>query len=190
MLLVSIDLKKGSDIIDSCSISIVNKGKHIYVHFSINMPLSLEQRDAMDAHIRTHTNGAEPAHGVLTFRTYVIDSIERVMDSNSTRIRDLALRNSTITCRDKVFFWRTLAELASGCTDVDLHAMEYGEPLNESDHMTRCVYTWCFNRSVLKFYTKVLHRVGSRWLVWFVCKLTTDEDHSGEDTDSDDFVLV
>ena len=148
------------------------------------MPLSLEQRQAMDAHIRTHTNGADQAHGALTFRTYVIDSIERVMDSSSSRIR--ALSNLTITCHDKAFFWRTLAEIASDGADVDWHE-NYGEP---ADSMARWVYTWCCNRSVLKFYTKVLRRANGRRLEWFVCKLTADEHHSGEDTDSDDIFLV
>ena len=164
----------------------VNKAKTEIVKNSNAMPLSLEQRQAMDAHIHAHT---ERAHGVLTFATYVIDSIERVMDSSRSRIRCLAMRNTTITCRDNIF-WRTLAEIASEGADVEWHAMEYGEPLNEVDRMTRCVYTWCCNRSVLKFYTKVLHRANGRRLEWFVCKLTADEEHSGEDTDSEDIFAL
>ena len=143
----------------------------------------------MDAHIRAHTNSADLAHDVLTFRTYVIDSIERVMDSSRSRIRCLAIHNTAITCHDNIF-WRTLAEIASEGADVEWHAMEYGEPLNEVDRMTRCVYTWCCNRSVLKFYTKVLHRANGRRLEWFVCKLTADEEHSGEDTDSEDIFVL
>ena len=158
---------------------------HIHVHFPIAMPLSLEQREAMDVHIRRHTHGAEEGHGVLTFRTYMIDSIERAMDSSSSRIRSLALSNSTIACHDKAFFWRTLAEIASESADVDWHGMEYGEPLGEADCMARYVYTWCCKCSVLKFYTKVVHGANRRRLEWFVCKLTADEDHSGEDTDLD-----
>jgi hypothetical protein len=137
-----------------------------------------------------HTPSAAPVHGAVTFRTYIIDSIERVMDSNTTHIRALALQNSTIACRDKACFWHTLAEIASGgSADIDWHAMEYGSPLNEADHKTRYVYTWRHNCSVLKFYTKILHRANRQWLEWFVCNLAADAEHSGDDTDADEIRL-
>jgi len=146
----------------------------------------------MDAHIQTCVRAAVPLQvvDVYTFRTYVIDSIECVMDSSTSRIRALGLRNSSIACPDKAYFWRTLAEIASGSVEVGWHATEYGEPLNETDHKTRYVFTWRCGHSVLKFFTKILHQVdGGQSLEWFVCKLTADTDHSGDDTDSDEILL-
>ena len=94
---------------------------------SQRMPLSEAQRAAMDLHLQKHTcyTTVVPL-GTVSVRTYKIDSIERIMDSNSTHVRSLALHNSCIVCSDTAEFWYRLAILASGTEKVGWHAIEYG----------------------------------------------------------------
>ena len=157
---------------------------------SQRMPLSDTQRAAMDLHLQRHTcyTTAAPL-GTVSVRTYIIDSIERILDSTATHVRSLALHNSCIVCRDTAEFWHRLAILASGTEKVGWHALEYGRPLNELDRKSRYVYTWSVKNATLKFYTKILHHTGGESLIWFVCKHVPDADHSDSNTDSDEVWL-
>ena len=150
------------------------------------MPLTGAQRDAMDALIQYNTV-EDVSNTMTTFRTYVIDSIERIMDSGPSRIRCLTLPNSWIVNQDKASFWHSMAIIATGDEAVEWHEMEYGEPVNEKDRKSRYVYTWRFNSARLQFYTKLMHRGGGRRsLEWFLCKQLQNEDHSEDDTDSEE----
>lgn len=153
---------------------------------TLSMPLTRTQRAAMDILIQYNTDTVEDvSNTITTFRTYTIDSIERIMDSDASRIRGLALPNSWIVNPDKASFWHTMAIIATGDEAVEWHAMEYGEPVNETDRKSRYVYTWRFNNAPLQFYTKIIHKDTVRKsLEWFVCKQIPNETHSGDDTDS------
>ncbi len=81
---------------------------------------------------------------------------------------------------DKASFWHTMA---TGDEVVEWHAIEYGEPVYETDCKSR--YTWRFNNVPLQFYTKIIHKDTVRKsLEWFVCKQLPNETHSGDETDS------
>jgi hypothetical protein len=160
------------------------------------MPLSFEQRLELQSLIENHTlyspsarydsgNGAHYWHG-----TYIIDSIETIMDSSRQRTRDLCLPESFIRGRDKAQFWFDMAAVASGMNEFYWHEIEY-EIVNRYDSKQRYVYTWAIGDATIKFYTKTFHTGGVRDLRWYVCRFADDESNvdSGCDTDSEDVML-
>jgi hypothetical protein len=141
------------------------------------MPLSPSQRAAMDEHIRLHTRLNWQYHTGYTARTYIVDSVERVMDSGRTCIRALSLPGHFVW--HGAAFWRQMAAIAVGGGDeFDWHEMAFGG---------RRVYTW---GGAMKFFTEKMRDDGGYyWLEWYVCKLV-DDDGSGDDTESEDVPRV
>ena len=147
------------------------------------MPLSNEQRLGMQLLIEKHTLYALHDSGPhYRHSTYIIDSIELVMDSSRYRARDLCLQG-----QDKSQFWYNIAAVASGMKEFHWHEMKY-EPA-EQDRQ-RYVYTWTIDGAIIKFYTRIFHFSGCKQLIWYVCRLESDECEvdSGRDTDSEDVV--
>ena len=140
------------------------------------MPLSPSQRAAMDEHIRVHTRLNWHYHTGYTQRTYIVDSVERVMDSGRTCIRALSLPDQYVWL-EGADFWRQMAAIALGGDEFDWHEMAFGN---------RRVYTWG-GGGEMKFYTKKMRsEAGYYWLEWYVCKLVDEDDGSGADTESED----
>jgi hypothetical protein len=132
----------------------------------------------LDGHLQGNTLYNEPSGNfVYTARSYIIESVERLMDSGRTHIRALSLPDSFIDGNERGVFWKKIATIASGEVDLEgWHEMEYGG---------RYVYTWVFEGSTFKFYTKTM---PSGKLVWFMCRLEPDEENSGCETDCDEIL--
>jgi hypothetical protein len=135
----------------------------------------------MDEHIRLHTRLNWQYHTGYTMRTYIVDSVERVMDSGRTHIRALSLPDQYVWLQG-ADFWRQMAAIAlgAGWDEFDWHEMAFG---------SRRVYTWG-GGGAMKFYTKKMRNdAGYYWLEWYVCKLV-DDDGSGNDTESEEVSRV
>jgi hypothetical protein len=159
------------------------------------MPLSSEQRLGLQSLIENHTDYFRSAgrdsvnapHGWLG--TYVVDSIEIMMDSSRQRARELYIQNSFIR-GDKAQFWFHMAAVASGMNEFYWHEMEYKVD-NQNDARQRYVYTWTIGDATIKFYTKTFCMGGIKHLRWYVCRFADDESNidSGVDTDSEEVML-
>ena len=152
------------------------------------MPLSPEQRRIMDIHIRSNTAYNRIDTDYYTGRNFIIDSMERAMDSlNLTR--DLFLPNSFIDgCISS--FWFKMASIMCAGGLSDWHELEYGAEsadLNRHDLRERYVYTWTDKGDTYRFYTRALRSGGVKELVWYINKSTDQE--SGDDTDTEDIML-
>ena len=144
----------------------------------ITMPLSTHQRRMLDGHLQGSTRYSEPSSNcVTTARGYIIDSVERLMDSGRTHIRALSLPDSFIDGSERGEFWKRIATIASGEVDLDgWHEMECGG---------RYVYTWVLDGSTFKFYTKT---VPPGRLEWYMCRLESDSENSGCETDCEEIL--
>ena len=161
------------------------------------MPLSAEQRRIMNIHLRSKTayDGAGTNH--LPDRTLIIGCIEFVLDNEEDCQCDLYLPNSFIVHESRHDFWFKMAGiLCSGLTTKEWHALEYGVPLSREDHRQRYVYTWHFDGSAYKFFTKVLNDGYRRELVWYFGKMKdsggiylNDDIDSSNETDSDEIIV-
>ena len=144
------------------------------------MPLTPEQRRTMDIHLRSNTAYNMHTDG-YTGRNFIIDSMERLLDSDRNMTRDLFLPNSFIDgCNSS--FWFKMASImcggSSGSSGLsDWHELQYGS-LRARE---RYVYTWTFRGDTYRFYTRVLH---VKELVWYINKSTDEE--SGGDTDTEE----
>ena len=141
------------------------------------MPLSLSQRAKMEDLICRHTRLNWQFRMSYTARTYIVDSVERVMDSGRTHIRALSLPDQYVW--DGAEFWKQMAAIAVGGDDFDWHAVAF---------RGRRVYTWRRrgDGAEMKFFTKNIRSGGGGyWLEWYVCKLVGD-DGSGNETESED----
>ena len=150
------------------------------------MPFSSEQRLGMPLLIGKHTLYALHDSGPHNWHsTYIIDSIELVMDSSRQRARDLCLQG-----QDKAQFWYSMAAVASGMKEFYWHEMEY-VAAEQDDARQRYVYTWTIDDAIIKFYTKTFHSSSCKELCWYVCRFESDECEvdRGCDTDSEDVVL-
>ncbi len=146
----------------------------------------------MDIHIRRntlyhwHAFGADSTSG----RGYIIDSVERVLNSEGSCRRDLFLPNCFIDGLENARFWFKMAAIICGDEGVaDWHVMEYGAPLSKEDLHQRYVYTWSLRGDEYKFYTKTLNDGYCRELVWYVCKLSRHQEDSADDTDEEEVLL-
>jgi hypothetical protein len=157
------------------------------------MPLSQEQRRTLDKHISSntiynwHTTGTDS----YTARTYIIDCIDRLLDSSVDLTRDLFLPNSFINGCCNSTFWFEVAAVVCGNKGVsDWHEMEYGPPLNRDDAKQRYIYTWMLLSEQYRFYTRILNNGRYKELVWFVGKNTgrNEEWASGNETDPEDIM--
>lgn len=134
----------------------------------------------MDIHLRSNTAYNMHTNG-YTGRNFIIDSIERLLDSDRNMSRDLFLPNSFIDCCNSSF-WFKMASIMCGQLS-DWHELQYGPRLSRQDLRERYVYTWTFRGNTYRFYTRVLRR-GMKELVWYINKSTDGE--SGGDTDTED----
>ena len=156
------------------------------------MPLSNDQRRAMERHIRAKTDYTDSNNLHTWAGTYIVDSVETIADSDRPHTRDLCLPNSFIHGRDKADFWYKMAGIATNWR-FDWHEMELGPALNADDHRERFVYTWTgSDGEVFKFYTKAMLTGHGKELRWYMCnqKGGFHDDLASEcDTDSEDIVL-
>jgi hypothetical protein len=157
------------------------------------MPLSDEQRRLLDVHIRSNTIYDWHIIGTHsdTSRSFIIDSVEKAMDTKRGIVRDLFLPNSFINgCECGCFFFR-VAAIASGDEGFGWHAVDFGPPLSRNDRRQRYVYTWTLRGEAIRFYTKTLNDGHQPELVWYVCKGGRREEDidSGDDTDRDEIQL-
>jgi hypothetical protein len=136
------------------------------------MPLSDEQRRLLDVHIRYNTIYDWHIIGTHsdTSRSFIIDSVEKAMDTKRGIVRDLFLPNSFINGCDCDCFFHRIAVIASGGGDFGWHEIDFGPPLSRSDHRQRYVFTWTLRGEVIRFYTKTLNDGYQPELVWYVCK--------------------
>lgn len=156
------------------------------------MPLSDEQKRLMDIHIKSntvyywHAFGADSVSG----RGYIIDSIERAIDSVGSFQRDLFLPNCFIDgCENARFWFKMAAITCGGCGVGDWHELEYGNPISTEDCRQRYVYTWTLHRDIYRFYTKQLKDDFGCELVWYISKGSEDGADSSDDTDTEDIML-
>ncbi len=160
------------------------------------MPLSSEQRLGLQSLIREHTilypftwhNEFDLTHSWRG--TYIVDSIETIMDSGRHRARELCLPNSFIKGNDKAHFWFNMAAVASGMNEFNWHEIEYAAA-NHDDAKQRYVYTWTIGDATIKFFTKTFHTRGVKYLCWYVSRFADNECDvdSGCDTDSEDVII-
>jgi hypothetical protein len=147
------------------------------------MPLSSEQRRIMGVYIRSctaynwHTTGTHSC----TASAFIIDSMERLLDSKNNITCYLFLPNCFIECNNSSFWFKMATALCGEVTDW--HELEYGPPINRDDLKQRYVYTCTFKGDVYRFYTKTLNL---RELVWYISKSIAYD--SADDTDSDDIM--
>lgn len=151
------------------------------------MPLSPEQRRKMDIHIRSNTAFNRQADtDYYTGRNFIIDSMERLLDSTLNLTRDLFLPNSFIDgCISS--FWLKMASIMCAGGFSDWHELEYGAGLNRHDLRERYVYTWTYKGDTYRFYTRVLRSGSMKELAWYINKST--DQASGDDTDTEDVML-
>jgi hypothetical protein len=124
------------------------------------MSLTVEQRHAMDAHLRASTRYDWPTHlnnnnAIYCSRAYLIDCLERVLrdDRRTTApVRDLVLPHAFILARDVPLFWHRLLALTALMADPC-----------EAPHVMVCagrhILTWPTARLCL--YTKTLLHDGA-----------------------------
>jgi hypothetical protein len=128
------------------------------------MSLSGEQRILMDIHIQVHT----VYDWGITPRTFIIDSLEKIIYSQRSRCFNLIpyhyIKNNDV-------FWHGLASIVTD--EFGWHKMEWG----------RDVYTWTFGDNLFKIFTKTLVRAGKSELVWYIGKFM--DYNSGNDTDEE-----
>ena len=148
------------------------------------MPFSSEQRRRLKICIRSNT--------FYRGGTYIVDSIERAIDSNEKNsVEDLFMPNDIIDTEDKGDFWFKMASIICSNEVKGWHVLEYGKRLNVSDSRERYIYTWQFNGNTYKFYTKKLRHGHCSDLVWYISshKIVNTDSVTDEDTDSDEIVL-
>ncbi len=157
------------------------------------MPLSDEQRRLLDIHIRSNTVYDWHVSGMHgdSVRTYIIDSVERVVYCKRCIVRDLFLPNSFINGCDAGRFWFRIAAIASGCEEFGWHELEYGPAISRDDPRQRYVFTWTLKGEAFRFYTKRLVDNDGKELVWYVGKGAPIEDDidSGDETDKEEIIL-
>jgi hypothetical protein len=154
------------------------------------MPLSSEQRLRLLSLIGTHTIYTIPA-GHDWLGTYVVDSIESILDSSRHRARDLCIPNGFIRGRDPAQFWYSMASVASGANAFDWHEIDFEvDNRDEAVGNKRYVYTWTLGDATIKFYTKTFHFGRISYLRWYVRRFAADwaDVDSGVDTDSENEV--
>ena len=152
------------------------------------MPLSNDQRRAMERHIRASTDYSDLNNSC----NWIIDSVETIMHLDGSHTCDLYLPNCFIDVQDKAEFWYKMAGIATNWR-FDWHEMEFGPALNADDRRERFVYTWTgSDGQVFKFYTKTMRTGRGRQLQWFISSQKGgiyDDLASDCDTDSEDLVL-
>ena len=157
------------------------------------MPFSDEQRRLLDIHIKSNTIYDWHVLGTHsdTSRSFIINSVEKAVDTERRVVRDLFLPNSFINgCECGCFFYR-VAAIASGDEGFGWHEIDFGPPLSATDRRQQYVFTWTLKGEKLQFYTKQLVDSNVRELVWYIGKGAHNENDvdSGDDTDSDEILL-
>jgi hypothetical protein len=143
------------------------------------MPLSDTQRRRMDIHIQAHTAYNWPGTGGENARTYVVDCMERLLDSPRSMQRDLFLPHALVNEHEHENFWFKMAlELGDM---VEWHELE---TKGKDGRWRRYVYTWRrgVDRVVFRVY---LRRVRSTYL-WYGSKCLGEAELSGDDTDHEE----
>ena len=158
------------------------------------MPRSKEQRRIMDINIKANTiyNWHSSGTDSYTARTYIINCLEKLVDSKRNVTRDLFLPNCFIDGCENSSFWFKMALTMSGSDRVcDWHELEYGPPLNRVDIRQKYVYTWKLNDELYRFYTRKLCDGYTKELAWYANKSVCSDEacDSGEDTESEDIML-
>jgi len=130
----------------------------------------------MGIHIRAHTAYNWPGTGGGNARTYVIDCMERLLDSPRSVQRDLFLPHVLINEREHENFWFKMALELGGM--VEWHERE----TKEARGWRRCVYTWRRGEDVYRVFQR---RVG-RSVMWYGGKWLGEAEGSGDETDRGD----
>jgi hypothetical protein len=98
----------------------------------------------MDIHIRSNTVfNRQTDTDYYTGRNFIIDSIERLLDSQQSLTRDLFLLNSCIDWYNSSFWFKMASIMCAGGFS-DWLELEYGPCLNRQDLRELYVYTWTF----------------------------------------------
>ncbi len=156
------------------------------------MPLTESQRRSMDAHLRSNTIYHWHAFGTdsVRGRVYIINAVERAMDSAHDYRHDLFLPNCFIDGCSNASFWFKMAAIMCEYAGLEgWHEMEFGPPLSQDDRHERYVYTWIFKGDTYRFYTKTLNDGYFKELVWYIGKSVAGDVDSSEDTDREEVLL-
>lgn len=161
------------------------------------MPLTESQKRSMDAHLRSNTIYHWHAFGTdsVSGRGYIINAVQRVMDSAHDYRHDLFLPNCFIDgCSNARFWFKMAAIMCDYAGPEGWHELEFGPPLSPDDRHERYVYTWGFGGDTYRFYTKTLNDGYSKELVWYFgksvgCGCESTCDGSSEDTDEEEVRL-
>jgi hypothetical protein len=155
------------------------------------MPLSQQQRRTLDRHIMANTIYNWDTSGTdYTARTYIVDCMQRLLDSRVDLTRDLILPNSFINGCCNSSFWFKMAAVICGDKGVsNWHEMEYGPSLNREDRKQRYIYTWMLLGEQYQFYTRTLSTGHVKELVWFMRKSTGSNEGSGNETEPEDIMV-
>ena len=157
------------------------------------MPLLQQQRAALDRHIRANTvyNWDSADYNA---RTYIVDCMQRLLDSRVDLTRELLLPNSFINqCNSS--FWFRMAALVCGDEGVSIwHETELGHSLFDRENTNqRYIYTWTLRGEQYQFYTRwLVYNNLRKELVWFMRKSTCNNDSnecSGNDTEPEDIIV-
>jgi hypothetical protein len=164
------------------------------------MPLSQQQRAALDRHIRGNTvYNWDSTSADYNARTYIVDCMQRLLDSRLNLTRELLLPNSFIDqCNSS--FWFRMAALVCGDEGVSSwHEMELGHSLFDRENTNqRYIYTWTLRGEQYQFYTRsllynnILYNNIRKELVWFMRKSTCNNESdecSGNDTEPEDIMV-
>jgi hypothetical protein len=136
------------------------------------MPLSVGQRRLMDLHIRVHTAYNWPGTGAQGARAYLIDCMERLLDSPKSMQRDLFLPHALVNEGEQESFWFKMA--------LELGDMgEWHERETKEDGWRRYVYTWRRGEAVFRVFQR---RIGP-CTIWYGGKWLGEADGSGDETD-------
>ncbi len=143
------------------------------------MPLSEVQRRLMDLHIRAHTAYNWARTGGEDARTYLIDCMERLLDSRKSVQRDLFLPHALINEHEHEHFWFMMA-------------LEFGDMVEWHELKTKCgrdwtrhVYTWRRAGDTEAVFRVLLLRVGPG-MMWYGGKWGGEGDGSGDEIDRGD----
>ncbi len=161
-------------------------------------PLSQQQRHALDRHIKANTiYNWDSTAADTNARTYIVDCMQRMLNSRVDLTRELLLPNSFINQNNSSFWFRIAAVICGDEGVSSWHETELGHSLFDRENTNqRYIYTWTLRGEQYQFYTRSLvYNNLRKELVWFMRKSTCinesefQSECSGNDTEPEDIIV-